>query len=170
MAYWESWHSQNSLLKHFQLHSEIISSIDPYSDMFGTLHNPCIYNCALFKTLAYLVPDSSSKVCWTCHMIMHIQNPCIEQFIQTFSRIFTHIQRYWCTSSQKHRCATRGRGEASPVCFENQKQCSDFEKKFSDCVHLWVKFSINPLQPSVAYLYPLKTLENLEIFGCFKGL
>ena len=99
--------------------SEIISSIEPYSDIYGTLHNPCIYNCALFKTLAYLVPDSSSKACWTCHMIMHIQSPCIEQFIQAFSRIFMHIQRYWCTSSQKHRRATRGRPPLSVLKIKN---------------------------------------------------
>ena len=28
----------------------------------------------------------------------------------------------------------------------------------------------NPLQPGVAYLYPLKTLENLKVSGCFQGV
>ena len=28
-----------------------------------------------------------------------------------------------------------GRGEASPVLFENQKKCPDFTKKGPDCVH-----------------------------------
>ena len=29
---------------------------------------------------------------------------------------------------------------------------------------------IHPLQPGIAYLYPLKTIENLKIFWCFKGV
>ena len=29
---------------------------------------------------------------------------------------------------------------------------------------------INPLQPSVAFLYPLKTSENLRVFWCFQGV
>ena len=28
----------------------------------------------------------------------------------------------------------------------------------------------NPLQPSVAYLYLPKTLENLKVFWCFQGV
>ena len=39
-----------------------------------------------------------------------------------------------------HKNATRGRGKASPVLFENQQKVSQFLKKGSDCVHLWVKF------------------------------
>ena len=35
-----------------------------------------------------------------------------------------------------------GRGEVSPVLFENQKKCPDFGKTGPDCVHLLVKFSI----------------------------
>ena len=27
----------------------------------------------------------------------------------------------------------------------------------------------NPLQPDAAYLYPLKTSENLKVFLCFRG-
>ena len=27
----------------------------------------------------------------------------------------------------------------------------------------------NPLQPGVAFLYPLKTSENLKVFWCFQG-
>ena len=29
-------------------------------------------------------------------------------------------------------------------------------------------FKLNPLQPDVAYLYPLKTSENLKVFECFQ--
>ena len=35
-----------------------------------------------------------------------------------------------------------GGGKASPALFENRKKCPDFGKKGPDCVHLWVKFSI----------------------------
>ena len=28
----------------------------------------------------------------------------------------------------------------------------------------------NPLQPGVAFLYPLKTSENLKVFRCFQGV
>ena len=29
-------------------------------------------------------------------------------------------------------------------------------------------YYFNPLQPAVAYLYPLKISENLKFFGCFQ--
>ena len=32
------------------------------------------------------------------------------------------------------------------------------------------KNSVNPLQPGVAFLYPLKTSENLKVFWCFQGV
>ena len=35
----------------------------PKSDIFGILCNPCVYNRAMFKTLAYLEPQASSKAC-----------------------------------------------------------------------------------------------------------
>ena len=34
----------------------LLRHIQPYS----TLHNPCIYNCAIFKTLTHLEPKASS--------------------------------------------------------------------------------------------------------------
>ena len=30
--------------------------------------------------------------------------------------------------------------------------------------------AINPLQPGVAFLYLLKTSENLKVFWCFQGV
>ena len=30
-------------------------------------------------------------------------------------------------------------------------------------------YSFNPLQPDVAYLYPLKTSENVKVFDVFRG-
>ena len=47
--------------------------------------------------------------------VNHVRWPCIfralalsEQFIQAFSRIFRHIQGYWCIFSHIYRHATRG--------------------------------------------------------------
>ena len=71
-----------------------------------------------------------------------------------------------------------------PTCFQpNSTSCIDFiltnKKRFfinsnvfevgiSDCHSLIMSALrnqlVNPLQPDVAYLYPLKTLENLEVF------
>ena len=30
--------------------------------------------------------------------------------------------------------------------------------------------SLNPLQPGIAFLYPLKASENLKVFWCFQGV
>ena len=71
-----------------------------------------------------------------------------------------------------------------PTCFQpNSTSCIDFiltnkkgffinsnvfEVGISDCHSLIMSALrnqlVNPLQPDVAYLYPLKTLENLEVF------
>ena len=40
--------------------------------------------------------------------------------------MFRDIQGYWCIFSRTHRCATWGRGEASPVFFENRIKVSWF--------------------------------------------
>ena len=67
--------------------------------MFETARNPCICNHAIFRALAYLEPKASSKPCW------HVRWSCIfgvlawsERFSQ-FSKIFRHIQGYWCIFS-----------------------------------------------------------------------
>ena len=44
-------------------------------------------------TVPYSEPQASSKVCRTWMMIMHIQGPSIEQYIQAFLRIFRNIFR-----------------------------------------------------------------------------
>ena len=49
--------------------------MEPQSDIFGTLCNPCMYNHAIFRTLACLEPKTSSKACQTCQMIRHIKSP-----------------------------------------------------------------------------------------------
>ena len=33
-----------------------------------------------------------------------------------------------------------------------------------------LKSNINPLQPEVAFLYPLRTSGNLQVFSCFQGV
>ena len=54
--------------------------------------------------------------------------------------------------------------EASPALFENQKYCSDFEKKGHDCVHQLIKFSI---QNVVLKVHRRKKLENVILEGLF---
>ena len=65
--------------------------------MFGILRNCCIYNRVIFRILAFLEPEASSKICQTCKMI---QSPgmlktvysSIFKDIQTYSGILMHIQ------------------------------------------------------------------------------
>ena len=44
-------------------------------DIFRTLYNPCIYNHAIFRTLAHLESKASLKSSQTYKMIRHIQSP-----------------------------------------------------------------------------------------------
>ena len=92
--------------------------------------------------------------------VEHVRLSCIfralawlEQFIQAFSIIFRHIQGYWCIFSHTHRRATRvgmgwgvgwggGSGRLPLIFLKIEKMCPDFWKKGPDCVHLWIKFSI----------------------------
>ena len=116
---------------------------EPHSDIFRTMCNPCMYNCAIFKTLADLEPETSSKVCKTCQMIRHIQSPgmvrtvysSIFKDIQGYSGVLMHIRPYSQAYNQK------GDGGVPLPFFENRKKCRHFGKKGADCVHLWVKFS-----------------------------
>ena len=59
------------------------------SDKFRTLHNLCIYKRAIFRTLAYLEPTTSSKPCQTFNMIGHIQSPDIVRTVN--SSIFKDV-------------------------------------------------------------------------------
>ena len=54
-----------------------------------TLLKPCIYNCDMFRILAYLEAEASSKACQTCKMNMHIQSPGIVRIV--YSSIFKNI-------------------------------------------------------------------------------
>ena len=58
------------------------------------------------------------------------------------SRIFRHIQGYWCIFSHIYRRPTRGRGEASLDVFENWKKVSWFLKKRPSLCPSLAKFSI----------------------------
>ena len=69
--------------------------------IFKTLSNiydePCdsqnsLYNHAIFRTLAYLELEDSSKVCRACKMVRHIHNPCIVR--KVYSSIFKDIYGY----------------------------------------------------------------------------
>ena len=94
-AYWDPWHSENSLFRHIQGQSAIsslvqayretigyieaylgiIEAYESYSDIFRTLCNPYIYNRDIFRTLVLLEPDVSSQPCGRCKMIRHIESP-----------------------------------------------------------------------------------------------
>ena len=116
---------------------------------------PCIYNLAIFR---------SSKACRTCKIIMHNQSHGIEQFIQAFTRVFRHIQGYWCIFSHTHRRATRRERKTSPSLFENWKKCRDSTKKDPDCVHHRVKFSILIV---VLRVSRIKKFQNVLMQGLF---
>ena len=137
-------------LRHIKAYSGIIEA---YRDILGTLRNPCIYNRAIFRTLAYLEPEASSKVCWTYKMFMHIHTHGIEQFIQGFSRMFRHIQDIGSDSATLTGVQLGRKGEVSPALFENRKKCPD-------CVHHWVKFSTQNVVLIVS------RRKNVKMFSC----
>ena len=64
-AYWGT-------LRHTEAYLGIIEAYGAIIKIFGTLRDPCMYNCALFRTLAYLEAKASLKSCQTCKMIMHV--------------------------------------------------------------------------------------------------
>ena len=53
--------------------------------------------------------------------------------------MFRDIDTYSATLTSAQ---LRERREGSPALLENRKKCPNFGKKGPDCVHLWVKFSI----------------------------
>ena len=105
--------------------------MQPKSDIFGNLCNPCIYNRAIFRILAYLEPKASSKACRICKMIMHIKEPWhsenyLFKHFQGYLGIFRNIDAYSVTLTG----AQLGeRGEASPALFEIEKSVLIFEIK-----------------------------------------
>ena len=79
----------SGILSDIKAYSDVI---EPYSDIFRTLCNPCIYNRPIFRTLSHVEPEVSSKVCRTCKMIRLIQSPGIVRIV--YSSIFKDIQEY----------------------------------------------------------------------------
>ena len=72
--------------------------IEPYSDIFGTLHNLCKYNRAVFRTQAYLELEVSSKACRAYKMSVQFralayQNSLFKHF-QGCLGIFRDINAY----------------------------------------------------------------------------
>ena len=83
-----------------------------------------------------------------------------EQFIQAFSRIFRHIQRYLCIFSHTHRRSNRGKRGGRPCAFSKSKKCPNFGKKSADSLDLWVKLS---MQHVVLRVFRRK---NSNMFPC----
>ena len=64
-AYWGTLKHTEAYLGIIEAHGAIIKNI-------WNSTCPYMYNCALFRTLAYLEAEASLKSCQTCKMIMHI--------------------------------------------------------------------------------------------------
>ena len=85
-----NWKIYWGMLSH--IHA-LLRRMEPLN-IFGNLRNPCIYN------RAYLEPQASSKACRKCKISCIFK--ALEQselFIQAYSRIFKHLQGYWCIFS-----------------------------------------------------------------------
>ena len=89
--------------------------------------------------MAYLELEASSKGCQIYKMIMHIQSIVRTEAFSRELGIFRDINAYstTLTGAQLGR-----RGETCPAPFENKKSVLILEKRDPDCVHHWVKFSI----------------------------
>ena len=116
------------------------------SNIFRTRHNPCIYKCAIFRTMAYLEPEVSSKVCGTYgdHLnseLQHSQNSLFKHF-QGYLDLFKDISVYSPTLTD----AKLGR-EGRPPCP-------------SDCDRLWVQFFIKNVVSRVS------RRKNPKMFPC----
>ena len=88
----------SAMLRHIEAIQALLRHTEPNSDKFRTLHNTCLYNYAIFRTLAYLAPKTSSKACWTCKMI---QSPGIAL---VYLSIFKDIVTYSATLSHFPFC------------------------------------------------------------------
>ena len=60
------------------------------TEAYGAIVRNIRNNRAIFRTLAYLEAEASSKVCRTCKMMMHIQSPGIVRTI--YSSVFKDIK------------------------------------------------------------------------------
>ena len=92
-------HQYSAMVSHIEGHQGIsrhiqalLRHIEPYSGIFRTPYNPCIYSNAIFRILAYLEPEAYSRASQTCKMIRHIQRPGLVRTV--FSGSFKDIYRY----------------------------------------------------------------------------
>ena len=85
--------------------------------------------------------------------------PCIVRpvYSSIFKDIFRDIDAY---STTRTSAQLRGRGEASPVLFENRKRYPDFAKKGLDYFHFWVKFFIENI------ILKVSRRKNSKMFPC----
>ena len=92
------------MLRHIKAHLDIIEGygviIKHTWYPAQPLHNPCIYNRVIFRILAYLEPEGSSKACRTCKMILHIQIPGTVGYLG----IFRDIDPYSATLTGAQPC------------------------------------------------------------------
>ena len=118
------------------------------------LRIPCIYKRAIFRALGYL-EQASPKACRTCKMIMHVQSPGTVRTV--YSSIFKDFQAYLgiLMHNQPH-----SQGALPCLFWKSKKEYPDFGKKGSDCVHLWVKFSIQSAALRVS------RRKNSKMFPC----
>ena len=65
----------------------LLRRMEPLSETFGTLRNHCIYNRAIFRTLAYLEPKATSKDCQTCKMIRDIDAYSLQPHSQALIKV-----------------------------------------------------------------------------------
>ena len=84
-AIWSHIQTYLGTLRQFRHIQALLRHIEPYSDLFRTLCNPC-YNRATYRTLTYLEPYQ------TCKMIRHFSSHGIFRIV--YSRIFKDIQEY----------------------------------------------------------------------------
>ena len=137
----------SAIFNHIQVYWGILSHIQAYSGIteaywaiLKTLCNTCIYNRAIFRTLTRLEPKASSKSCRTCKVIKHIQSPGIVKNLfkhfEGYSEMLIHIKAHTQARNQEGT-----KGLPSPF-WKLKKRAMGLEKKGPDCVHFWVKFSI----------------------------
>ena len=112
-----------------------MSHVEPYSDIFRILFNPCICNRVTFRTLAHLELEASSESLSSMEDNQAYSEPWHSQY-----RLLKHFQGYLGIFIDTYSTTPTGvqlGGREGPHLrfFENRKKCPD-------CDHLWVKFFI----------------------------
>ena len=161
-------HNQGYLVifSHVEAYRETLRHIQAFfrrMEPFGTLRNPYINKRTLFRTLGYLEPKTSSNVCrtWDDH---HIQSSDIEQLIQVFSTIFSHIEIYWFI--QPHSLARNQEDEGRPplLFLKTGKTVLILERKALIVSIFGLYF---PFKSSFKSIWEKKTLKTGPLFLCF---